>query len=178
MDIDVWMSTLQGIVLYHKRAPAHGKLSFDTPHSSHAQHRQEDEEEDDEDTFQLCIEHQQAPSAIHEHGTSRVIIVRLHHLGVHGNLLGSHGDKGKGGAASIGDTDRLLLSMEGMHSELSGMVGDISKLEQNERGLTSHVKETASRVGSLAALSLAVTVVTAGLQFKYYKTYFKHKKVC
>lgn len=199
MEIDVWITTVPGKVLYHHRAPTHGKLSFETPmidenevDRHHEHHRRDMDggyDDNDEDTYQLCVEHQQPPSLVGTEGLSRVISIKLHDA--YSNLVSQHGHQfeqykghvvhqqaGEGVPATEQHTTQLAQSMESMDQELRGMVVDLTRLQQKERGLTEHVKETASRVSVLAGISVAITMVTASVQFLYYRSYFKHKKVC
>lgn len=173
MNIDVWVTTLQGKVLYHRCAPSHGKLSFQTPHSerTHEEDIYLHEFHDDEDTFQICIEHQQNPSAVQTSpDASRVITLRLNDIQ---SLAVRHSR-----AATASDADRLLRSMRSMHTQLSGMIGDLTDLEQRERNTVSDVVRTTWYVTFLAIASLLVIGATSALQICYYKLYFKHKKVC
>lgn len=177
MDIDVWITTLQGKVLYHRCAPSHGKLSFLTPLAEHTGPHYDDYDDlelndfrQDEDTFRICIEHQQNPSMAHVAGASRVITLRMKDVDT---TVIRHNR-----AASASDTDRLQRSMRSMHNQLAAMVGDLTQLEHRERTLTKCVAQTAWRVSCLAALSLLVIFATSALQMSYYKTYLRHKKVC
>lgn len=181
MDIDVWITTMKGKVLYHRRSSEHGKFSFNTPAIAKEHHDEtlddyEDEydyaeESHEEDTFKICIEHQQAPSRAHPAGTRRMISFKLNQAfnGVHDRL---------NEAAGKGDTDKLQETMREMHTTLSGMIGDLSQLQRRERTLTRRMQRSAGRVTWLAAFSLVVTLATSFAQFRYYKGYFKQKKLC
>jgi len=178
MAIDVWITTVEGRVLYHKRAPEHGKFSFQTPalpQDKHSGVDDEDDEEDymdeaEEDTFKVCLEHQQVASRGHQMGTQRLVYFHLHHAF---NAV-SGGDK----FASSADTDRLQATMRNMHSSLSAMVGDLSQMQRRERTLMARTQKTTARVTFFAIVSLIVIMGTSALQFKYYQGYFKRKKLC
>lgn len=174
MEIDVWITTLQGKVLYQKRASDHGKFSFRTPpihrdHKPSADYEYDDEEE--EDTYRVCIEHQQPAGRAHPSGTRRAVEFKLDQAfpGVRGST---------GNAAKASDADRLLDTLRAMHTSLSGMIGELTRLQQRERTLTANMEHTTSRVLWLAIFSLLVTVVTCAAQYKYYEGYFKQKKLC
>ncbi|CAN8075195.1 unnamed protein product [Agarophyton chilense] len=174
MDIDVWVTNLQGKVLYHKKAPDHGKFSFDTP-KIQRQHRPADEyeyEDEEEDTFRICIEHQQKAGRVHPAGTKRAIEFNLD------QAFAGASTEGVDRAAKASDTDRLQKSLRRMHTSLSGMIGDMTRLQRRERMLTQKMEETTSHVMVLAILSLFVTVATCAAQYKYYEGYFKQKKLC
>lgn len=180
MDIDVWITTMSGAVLYHKRSREHGKFSFRTSGASrrHDDEMLDDEDEYDyqeesteEDTYKICLEHQQAPSRAHATGTKRMISFRLNEA--YDGVAGKEGD-----AAEKGDTDRLQATMRDMHSSLSGMIGDLNQLQRREKGLTNRMKKMAKRVTALAVFSLVVTLATSAMQFRYYQGYFKQKKLC
>lgn len=81
-------------------------------------------------------------------------------------------------AASVSDADRLLQHMQSMHGVLVGMVSDLSVLEEKERRLMGNVQHTASRISTLAAMSLSVIAVISVLQMRFYSDYFKDKKAC
>lgn len=181
MDIDVWITTISGKVLYHRRSSEHGKFSFNTPTVSKEHHDESlDDYEDDydyaedsheEDTYKICIEHQQSPSRAHPPGTKRLISFRLNQA--------FNGARDKlGEAAGKSDTDKLQVTMRDMHATLSAMIGDLSQLQKRERTLTHRMQRTTGRVTGLAMFSLVVTLATSALQFRYYKGYFKQKKLC
>ncbi|KAI0562501.1 hypothetical protein FGB62_59g13 [Gracilaria domingensis] len=174
MEIDVWVTTLQGKVLYHKRAPDHGKFSFDTP-AIERQHKPADEyeyDDEEEDTYRICIEHQQKAGRVHPAGAKRAIEFNLDQA-----FAGSSTD-GVERAAKATDTDRLQKSLRRMHTSLSGMIGDITRLQRRERMLIQRMEGTTGRVMMLAILSLFVTIATCAAQYKYYEGYFKQKKLC
>lgn len=178
MDIDVWITTVQGKVLYHRRSSEHGKFSFDTPALSkeHEHDMLDDDDYDytdtnEEDTYKICIEHQQSPSRSHPPGTKRLVSFHLNQA--------FNGAKNRyGDAAGAKDTDKLQATMRDMHTTLSGMIGDLSQLQKRERTLTNRMQRTTSRITWLAVFSLFVTLATSALQFRYYKGYFKQKKLC
>lgn len=177
MEIDVWITTMDGNVLYHKRAADHGKFTFRTPSVS-KQHDDVEEDEydygqddDEEDTFKICIEHQQHPSRAHPTGTHRLVSFKLHQ-----SFNG--GTSSLEDAATASDTDKLEASMRDIHTALSGMIGDLSQLQRRERVLTARMQRTTTRITSLAIFAVIVTMVTSAFQFKYYKGYFKQKKLC
>lgn len=186
MDIDVWVTNIQGIVLYHKCAPSHGVFTFHTPPSLNQHHHQYDHHHDDdpddgfdlrefphdEDTFQICIEHQQPPSGVSEAGTQRIVSLRI------GNDATDVALADNNKAASVSDADRLLQHMQSMHGVLVAMVSDLSVLEEKERRLMGNVQHTASRISTLAAMSLSVIAVISVLQMRFYSDYFKDKKLC
>lgn len=177
MEIDVWITTQKGVVLYHKRAADHGKFTLRTPLVSKEHHDDvldDDYDYDDpyeEDTYKICIEHQQPPSRAHPVGTRRMVSFVLHQAF---NGLKEKGDS----AAAASDTDRLQATMREMHTTLSGMIGDLSQLQRRERKLTSRMQKTTSTITYLAILSLLVTVATSAMQYRYYQGYFKQKKLC
>lgn len=174
MDIDVWVTTLQGVVLYHRCAPSHGKLSFQTPVSDGARVPDEGtgygDYADDEDTFRLCVEHQQVPSTAHDGRTRRVVALRLRDVDA---ALWK-----RERVASNSDTDKLLRAMRVMHTSLAGMIGDLTALEMREKGLTASVVGTASRVTAMAFVSFVVIVAISVAQVRYYRDFFKAKKLC
>lgn len=173
MSIDVWVTTLQGVVIYHRCAHAHGKLTFRTPESVAGSHEEEGSLQDmreDEDTFKVCIEHQQQPSTAHEAHTERSITVGFQEADR------SFWKRERPALAS--DTDRLLRSMRTIHTSLVGMIGDLSQLEQRERSLTKGIMNTGWRVSVLAAISFMTVVLISFLQFRYYRDFFKQKKLC
>lgn len=180
MDIDVWITTMQGKVLYHKRASEHGKFSFQTPivHDHHDgiddidddyDYGDEEDIDDEEDTYKICIEHQH--KGAHSPGARRSVFFILH------ETFGNMPDNTERIARAT-DTDRLQTTMRSMHTTLSGMIGDLSQLQRREHELTNRMKRTSSRVTTLAVISLVVTLATSAVQYKYYKGYFKQKKLC
>lgn len=173
MDIDLWITTVKGSVLYHKRSSNHGKFTFQTPGTNAHENYDYDDDNDEDDTFRICIEHQQPASAAHPRGTKRSVSFRLNHTPP---SWAGHQRSGK--AALAADTDRLQTTMRTMHSSLAGMIGDLSQLERREKLLTKGVENTTRRVTYLAIFSLVVTVMTSALQFTYFKGYFKQKKIC
>lgn len=177
MEIDVWITTSRGHVLYHKRASDHGKFSFSTPSLSKT-HDDDvlDEEYDyedpyEEDTFKICIEHQQQASRAHPGGTRRLVYFVLHQAF---NGLRDNGE----GSAKVEDTDRLQVKMREMHATLSGIVGDLNQLQRRERNLMKRVKGMGSTVTGLAVFGVTVTLMTSAAQYRYYHGYFKAKKLC
>lgn len=180
MDIDVWITTMQGKVLYHRRSPEHGKFSFDTP--GVPKDRDHDMLDDDdygyadaheEDTYKICIEHQQSPSRSHPPDTKRLISFHLNQA-----FNGANAGERLADAAGAKDTDKLQATMRDMHTTLSGMIGDLSQLQKRERTLTNRMQRTTSRITWLSIFSLFITLATSALQFRYYKGYFKQKKLC
>lgn len=183
MDIDVWVTSLQGKVLYHKCSTSHGVFTFDTPPSPEQyRYRQEQEDNDggfelhehphDEDTYQVCIEHQQPPSSVHERGTTRVVYLSFSNDATDMTL------NENSRAASESDADLLLNRMRSMHGVLVGMLTDLSVLEENERRLMGNVAHTASRISTLAAMSLLMIAMVSAMQMRYYSEYLKNKKLC
>ena len=170
MDIDIFITTNDGKVLYHKRAPQHGKFSFWTPKYLPEEFDADDDlEEDEEETFRVCLEHQQHASQAHATGTRRSIQFILHQ---------SYKGESVAKAASMSDMDRLQNTMRQMHTTLSGMIGDLTQLQRRERLLTEKMEKTNSRVVALAIFGIIVAVGTSLVQFKYYQGYFKQKKLC
>lgn len=176
MEIDVWITTMSGTVLYHRRAAEHGKFSFRTPALSRKYHADmmDDEDEYDyeearaeEDTFKVCVEHQQVASRAHAAGTRRMVSFKLDEARARDGV-----------AAEKGDTDALQATMKDMHASLSGMVGDLNQLQRREKGLTKRMQRTTGRVTALAVFSLVVMVATSAMQYRYYVGYFKQKKLC
>lgn len=176
MDIDVWVTTLKGKVLYHKRAAEHGKFTFETPALPRDRQESDDydyggEDSEEEDTYRVCLEHQQNPSRSHPTGTKRAIMFKL-------NQSFNGGTQRSETAAKTSDTDRLQESMQSMHRTLSGMIGDLSKLQMRDKALTARLVKTGRRVSGMAIFSLIVTLGISALQFRYYRGYFKQKKLC
>lgn len=181
MEIDVWVTTQKGTVLYHRRAADHGKFSFTTPAiakdhhddvlEDDEQYSYDDEDPYEEDTFRICIEHQQVPSRAHPAGTRRLVSFVLHQAF---NGLKEPAQ----GAASAEDTDHLQLTMREMHTTLSGMIGDLTQLQRRERNLTARMQRTSWRVTAMAVWSVLMMILTSAVQFKYYQGYFKRKKLC
>lgn len=177
MTIDVWITTSEGRVLYHKRAPDHGKFTFMTPGTNvggHAPDPDMDDEDydddEDEDTYKICLEHQQIASRGHVAGTRRLVYFNLDHAF-------SEMDRNEK-PASGSSADKLQATMRNMHTTLSGIVGDLSQLQKRERSLLSRTQKTSSRITMFAVISLFVTLGTSAFQYKYYKGYFKQKKLC
>lgn len=178
MEIDVWVTTVGGTVLYHRRAAEHGKFSFRTPALSRKYHADmmDDEDEYDyeearaeEDTFKVCVEHQQVGSRAHAAGTRRMVSLKLNE---------AHGPDGDD-AAEKGDTDRLEATMKDMQASLRDMKLDLDHLQwREEKWLIEGMQRTTGRVTALAVFSLAVMVATSAMQYRYYLGYFKQKKLC
>lgn len=178
MDIDVWVTTLAGAVLWHRRAPDHGKFAFTTGAATKTQHSGIDgEEDDDEDygwvdeTYRICVEHQLPPGRVVAGGAARTIALGL----MESSLAG--GDPGTLPAKDEA-ANRLQTRMRTMHETLSLVIGDLTKLQNRERKLVKRVKRTNVRIGYLSAIAVIVSVVTAVVQYQYYKQYFTQKKLC
>lgn len=188
MDIDVWVTTLPGKVLYHKRAPDHGKLSFQTPSVRNlrvdALHPDVvdnvdadaygfDQSAEDEDTFRVCVEHQDVPSSLHDDGAHRAISLRLGD----GSPAHTAADAATG-MARAHDANRLVDSVLYMHEGLTAMVGDLSRLEARERALIDACRRTGTRVSVLAMAAVASAVAVTAAQSHYYGVFFKQNKLC
>lgn len=175
MEVDVWITTFSGQVLYHKRATSHGKFSFTTPavRKTGASGVNEDEDDEyaseEEDTYRVCLEHQQPASRSHPAGTRRLVSFHLDHAF---NAL-YRGDR----HAQVEDVDQLDRTMRQIHTSLLGMIGDLSRLEKRERDLMARIQSTTGRVTKFSIVALAILFGTSALQYKYYSTYFKQKKL-
>lgn len=177
MRIDVWITTVEGRVLYHKYADDHGKFTFDTPKlPNHRENEWADDYEDsyipEDDTYKVCIEHQQVAGRVHEPGTKRAVSIHFN------EAMGMQSERQVSRAATSQSTDQLQSSMREIHNTLSAMIGDLAMLESRERFLTKRISGTIRQVTILAVVSLFVICLTSLLQFRYYKGYFQQKKLC
>lgn len=175
MEVDLWITTVQGKVLFNRRSTTHGKFSFRTPRIEGHQEDPDDYDyldEPEEDTFKICIEHQQSAGQAHPRGTNRAIYFHVN------EAFSQEPHSLENKMAKASDTDRLQSTMRTMHTTLSGMIGDLSQLQRRERLLTAKMEMTTSLVTRLAIFSFIVAIGTSALQFHYYKRYFKQKKLC
>lgn len=176
MQIDLWITTLLGVVLYHKCAPSHGKFTFTTPESNHKL-RSVDEQDhdfydytDDEDTYRICIEHQQMHSKVYASGTYRIIDFHLEDI-----------DKAVVPSINVAtdqDTNRLIDKLKLSHISLHHMIDDLVQLQHHERLLAARVQHTARRLSFLSITSLVLTLLTSVLQLSYYRIFFRKNKLC
>lgn len=188
-DIDVWVTTLQGQVLFHRRDNTHGKFTFRTPPVPLTEHSGIDDEADeingldagyDEDTYRICVEHQVGAegSAWTTHqNVRRMVSLRVHHSTVTGISSLSESVSGTSTAQSA-NANALEDSMRDMHTTLDSMAGDLAHLQEKERRLAKTVEETNRRVARVAGVSVALAGVTAAAQLRYFRMYFKRKKLC
>lgn len=177
MDIDVWVTTTEGRVLYHKRAPSHGSFSFETTTPKKTQHSGIDSEDDDDhmygwvdETYRFCIEHQRTHGAVIDGDVSRLVSFEIKGSSQNMRMATNH--------AKVEATDKLTSKMVDMHHTLNGLLDDLAVLQQRERALVRRVGHTTGRVSAFSALSVCVALVTSALQYKYFKTYFQNKKLC
>jgi emp24/gp25L/p24 family/GOLD len=181
MELDVWVTTLDGTVLYHKRSPSHGKFIFQTPVVQPRQYSGIDEDaddtmmgmEDDEETIRICVEHQQHP---HEHaagdGSRRLVSLAMDHTTPPG---GVHRDAQ---LAQEGNAAQLQDGLSRVQDTLASLVSDITMLQQRERILVKHLHATNKRVATYAIISILVAALVSFVQLQYFKIYFKQKKIC
>lgn len=175
MDIDVWVTTTQGRVLYHKRAPSHGAFSFETVAPQKTQHSGIDDGDEEtygwvDETYRFCIEHQRAEGAVHGGDVKRFVSFKINEA--------SHGMRMRTTHANDQATDKLTTTMVDMHKTLSALVDDLAVLQQRERILVKRTSKTTGRVSVFSAVSVMVAVFTSAVQYKYFKTYFQSKKLC
>jgi emp24/gp25L/p24 family/GOLD len=179
MELDVWVTTADGTVLYHKRSPSHGKFIFQTPVVQPRQYSGIDDEADDlvgmeydEETIRVCVEHQQDPHAHAGDGSRRLVSLSMDHTtppgGVHKDASLAH----EGQAAQLQD------GLSRVQDTLSSLVNDITMMQQRERILVRHLHSTNKRVATYAIFSILVAVCISFAQLQYFKTYFKQKKIC
>jgi hypothetical protein len=179
MDIDVWVTTLTGRVLYHKRAPDHGKFSFTTAAATKTEHSGIDSEETDDEeygwvdeTYRFCVEHQKPVGAVMPADATRIIAFKVD------DSSSAAGGGGTPGLAKQAAADRLALAMRKIHESLGSVIVDLTQLQQRERKLVHRVANTNTRLSLLSGLAIAVTVVTSAVQYRYFKAYFTQKKLC
>ncbi len=163
MDIDVWVTTLKGRVLYHRHGTEKGMISFMTPKSEHLD--LDDDDEEDNDTFRVCLEHQLRPSETLTQGAKRLVSYRLDKA--------QHKLRGFQSHATLRHAHTLTERLREIHTALSNMMGDLSFLEQRERRLLERNRLTLSRISFLASLSLIVMVATSCIQLTYYRQFFQ-----
>lgn len=157
--------------------PTPAKFAFRTPASEkpldHAYHYDEYDYDDDdmqvELTYTACLkltfdDHMHVPNV------KRAVSFWIKHDS--GNTPSMHDVKAKEGTVAV-----VNNAMENMLHSLSGMVADLSALEQRETRLVSRTEANASRLVLLAVLAIIVTVCTAVAQVLHFKTYFKSKKL-
>lgn len=175
MPIDLWITTLLGVVLYHKCAPSHGKFTFVTPESPHKVAISDEHDHDfydytdDEDTYRICIEHQQLHSKVYSPATYRII--NFHFENIDNVAVPSiH-------VATDHDANRLIDKLKFSHISLHHMIDDIVQLQRRERLLIARVQHTAHRLACLAFSSLTIIALTSLLQLNYYRSYFKKNKL-
>lgn len=176
MELDVWVTTLTGSVLYHRHGTHEGIVSFTTPRA-HAAHDMDDDAAADasgphqKDTFRVCVEHQLRPSDAVARGARRLVSYRMDGAFVPRLPVGGRRATAKGAGV-------LVERMREMHASLAGMVGDLDRLEQREFRLLERNERTSRRLATLAGVSLVAIVATSVVQYNYYRAYFKEKKIC
>jgi emp24/gp25L/p24 family/GOLD len=177
MEIDVWITTMKGRVLWHKRAPDHGKFVFTTGSVTKTQHSGIDSDDEDEvdygwtdETYRICLEHQRPSGSVHPPGSSRIIAFHLTEEAT-GAAKGSQPVTGEA-------VNTLQLRMRTMHETLSLLITDLTMLQQRERKLVKRVSSTNQHIAILSGFAIAVSLLTALLQYHYYKKYFTQKKLC
>jgi emp24/gp25L/p24 family/GOLD len=178
MELDVWVTTMNDAVLYHKRSPSHGKFYFDTPAIHSRQYSGIEEDDDtigmgyDEETIRICIEHQRDPGAYSTEGARRLVSLRIDHPTPPGNMHASQ-------KFALGDhTTQLQDGLGRIQEALSGLVSDLTLLQQRERVLVKRVHSTNTRVLTCVVISIFFAGLTAFLQLRHFKTYFKQKRLC
>jgi hypothetical protein len=176
MEIDLWITTLSGLVIYHNRAADHGKFSFITARVEKMQYSGVDDEEEDgfdfqDETYRICLEHQYRSDAVQPDGAKRSIYFNLHN-----SFLEI--DSEAHNLARSGKTDTLQNNMRNVHDALSNIIGDLSHLQQRERVLVKRLNVTSSRVTYLACLSILIAMITSIMQLQFFKSYFKQRKLC
>lgn len=177
MEIDVWVTTLKGAVLWHRRAPDHGKFAFTTPPATRTEHSgiDSDEEDDEEygwmdETYRVCVEHQAPAGMVHAPDSSRMVYLSVSETRAGDSESGSH--------AKSDAANNLQMKMRVMHESLSLLIGDLTKLQQRERKLVKRVGTTNGRLAWLCGTAVLVSAITSAIQYQYYKTYFTQKKLC
>lgn len=176
MPIDLWITTLLGVVLYHKCAPSHGKFTFTTPESNHKLRAVDEQDHDfydytdDEDTYRICIEHQQTHSKVYMSGTHRII--NFHLENIENAVVPSIN------AATDHDTNRLIDKLKFSHISLHHMIDDLVQLQRRDRLLAVRVQHIGYRLSFLAIASLVLSALTSLLQLNYYRMFFKKNKLC
>jgi hypothetical protein len=178
MELDVWVTTMNDAVLYHKRSPSHGKFYFDTPAIHSRQYSGIEEEDDaigmgyDEETIRICIEHQKDPGAYGTEGARRLVSLRIDHPTPLGNMHNSQ-------KFAQGDhTTQLQDGLGRIQETLSGLVSDLTVLQQRERTLVKRLHSTNTRVVTCAVISIFFAGLTSFLQLRHFRTYFKRKRLC
>lgn len=73
--------------------------------------------------------------------------------------------------------DRVQESLIRMSDLLNGMIAEMSMLENRERRLVNMTKATNTRLTIFASMSFFVIVVVAAYQSRYYRSYFRTKKL-
>lgn len=184
MEIDVWITTMQGTVLYHHRAPSHGKLTFTTPAAVKRSYSGIDNDEpDDEDyawtdeTYRICLEHQNPQGAVLPAGAYRKVGFSIEDPALrkaieNGERRVSHGH------ASDDDVENVSQKLRTMHSTMSLLISELSTLQQRERKMVKRSKKDSGRIVWLCLLAIIFCAVTAATQYAYYKSYFRQKKMC
>ncbi|KAK1861622.1 hypothetical protein I4F81_004204 [Pyropia yezoensis] len=179
MELDVWVITKNGRVLFHRRKTHHGKFSFTTPEHPDVDHSRprndEDTEEEmygvEEDNYQVCIEHQDHPDAVHEAGTKRLVSFKLDHSAAY-DPSGGHTV-----AAKAKDVDGVVRALEDMHHTLLSMKNQLDTLHYREKRLAKANEGTNERVAWYSSVGFVVLLLTGAYQSFYMKRYLTSKKI-
>jgi emp24/gp25L/p24 family/GOLD len=177
MEIDTWITTMSGHVVYHKRGADHGKFSFVTTPIERNNHSGIDDDDGgdaygfEDETYRVCFEHQNYAGVVYTDGAKRSIFFRLD-----GTLVDS--DSRVSSIAWNAKTDILQEIVHTMHESLSIIIGELSHLQRRERILVKHVTATSNGVIYLASLSITIAISTSIVHFQNLRTFFMHKKLC
>lgn len=184
MDIDVWVTTMQGTVLFHKRAPAHGKFTFKTPAAVKRQYSGIDSEEEDgedydwtDETYRFCIEHQSPQGVVMPEGASRKVSFSLENPDVSSAIEAGERRK-EHGAASDAGVEEVSKRMRTMHSTMSLLISELTGMQQKERKNVKSNAKMSRNVTLMSLLAILLCIATSAAQYAYYKAYFKQKKMC
>lgn len=173
----MWVTTLTGQVLYHRRGTPEGMVSFTTPRAPGPSDMDDDigvgegAGPPQKDTYRVCVEHQLRASDAVTQGARRLVSYRLNDARIP-RLPGS------GPRATSKHAGVLVNRLQEMHESLTGMVGDLDELERREFRLLERNYRMSTRLAILAAVSLIALVATSVIQCNYYRVYFKAKKIC
>ena len=148
------------------------KFSFRTPEHGHRNHHhnydedEEDEEEDDEEY--------NGPKA----GYQGCIRLSGGNGAVYFSIIAGHNDADPADtAASDNGVQSVSAAMRDMHTTLTQVTRDISRLQQRENKLMRRNAKVGSRIVSLACLALVVLLASTAVQVVYLKSFFKQKKL-
>lgn len=143
----------------------------------HSRPREEDEDDEEnlygaeEDNYQVCIEHQDHPDAIHDHGTKRLVSFRLDHDGSYDPT------GGRTSAAKGKDVDGVVRALQDMHHTLLSMKNQLDTLHWREKRLAKANEGTNERVAWYSSVGFLVLLATGAYQSFYMKRYLKSKKI-